>query len=133
MNVVDVLAVLLVIMAVLPVLAAVVLWRFRHSESTVLRERAQLSLLLAGLAIITAVLALNRLLGWGFSGPVVSIPFAVLLLLLDLASGRWLWQFWFGDFGEPRDWPETPIELEDRTVGDERRRLQAKAAEEEDG
>lgn len=91
-------AIALVIMGVLPVLTAVVLFRYRHADSETLRERASLSIPLAILGVTVAVLALNRLLDLGMEGELVALPFGVVLLIVDIASGKWLWQWWTGRF-----------------------------------
>lgn len=92
----TVLAIALVVMGILPVLTAFVLVNYRDAGSAALRERADLSILLAVLGLTAAALALNRLLNWGLADEAIAIPFAVVLLLVDVASGRWLWQFWRG-------------------------------------
>lgn len=121
----TVLSVLLVPMGLLPVLAAVVLWRHRRSESLTLRERAQVQLVLAAVAVSVAFLALNRVVPLNIPQEWVSVPFVGALLLMDIQSGRWLWQYWFGRFSERTGGgPETATERQDREVGDERRSRQ---------
>ena len=127
----TVIVVLLVVMAIPPIVSAMVLWSYRHSDSWALRERWFMSLVLAVQALVVAGLALNRLLSLGFSGEVLTIPLASVLMLVDVASLRWLWQWWTGRLVQERDWPETDIEQQDRLVGDERRRLQSEADENE--
>ena len=84
---------LLVPMGVLPVITAIVLAPHVNSASMALKERARLSIVLALLGVIVAVLALNRLLNLGLSGAWLVLPFATALLLVDGASGVWLWQY----------------------------------------
>lgn len=92
-GLVNVLAWLLIPMGVLPVITAVVLAPHLNSASMALKERARLSVVLALLGVIVSLLALNRLLELGISSAWLAVSFAVILLLVDAASGMWLWQY----------------------------------------
>ena len=102
MTAVDVLTIVLVPMGLLPVLTAVVLVRHVNSTSMALKERSRLSLVLAFLGVIVTLLALNRLLGWGWSGELLVIPFGIALILVDGASGIWLVEYLRGKFDDRR-------------------------------
>lgn len=99
MTAVDWVSLILVPMGLLPVLTALILVRFVNSESLALKERARLSIVLAFLGVIVTLLALNRLLNWGWSGEWLVLPFGIALILVDGASGVWLWQYLAGKFG----------------------------------
>jgi hypothetical protein len=86
-------------MGLLPLLTAAVLIRHVNARSVALRERARLSIILAALDVIVMLLVLNRLLGWGWSAEWLVIPFGISLVLVDLASGAWLYQYVRGRFG----------------------------------
>lgn len=111
MTAADVLSFILVPMGLLPVMTAIVLFRHINAPSLALKERARLSLVLAFLGVIVTGLALNRLLGWGWSGEWLAIPFGAALILVDVASGLWLVDYFRGKFGE------TELQREDREEG----------------
>lgn len=83
---------------VLPVVTAWFLRRYRNEDSQALRDRWHVAVVMAILGVITTFLAANRLLGLGISGEVLLLPFGVALLLIDLVSGLWLWDYWRGAF-----------------------------------
>jgi hypothetical protein len=87
---------LLVPMGLLPVATGIVLWRYRNSDSAALRERARLALLLAVLGLLVALLALNRIASLGIEGEQLGLAFVGALLLIDIASGLWLVEYWQG-------------------------------------
>jgi hypothetical protein len=127
----TVILVLLVPAGLLPVVTAWFLRRYHDAPSQALRDRWHVALVMAFVGVITALLAANRLFAWGIEGEILVIPFGLSLLLIDLVSGKWLWDYWTGAFSERTGGgPETPIEQEDRMVGDERRRLQAESKDE---
>lgn len=86
-------------MAILPVVTAVVLsvkaW---HADSPSLRERWLVSIVLAAVGIMAAVLAANRLWALELRGEVIAIPLGLVLLAVDVVSGKWLWDYWMGRF-----------------------------------
>lgn len=94
----TVILVLLVPAGLLPVVTAVLLSRYRHTDSRALRDRWHVAIVMALVGLTTTFLAANRLLGWGIEGEVLILPFGVALLLIDLVSGKWLIDFWQGKF-----------------------------------
>lgn len=109
---------LLIPAGLLPVFTAWELRRYRHTTSPALRDRGHLSLVLAVLGLTVTFLSANAAFGWGIRGEVVALPFAVVLLAVDLLSGKWLIDYWTGAFDSDR---ETDIQREDREAGDKRR------------
>jgi hypothetical protein len=95
--VLNVLILLLIPAGLLPIGTAWVLRRYRHSDSQALRDRWHLALVLALLGAIISLLAGLRLLDIRL-GEIGSIPFIVVLLAVDLVSGRWLIDFYQGRF-----------------------------------
>lgn len=93
---------LLVPAAVLPILTAAVLRGHLNDPSAAARDRSHLALVLAGLGVVTALLALNRLLGWNLAGEALTVTFAAVLLAVDILSGKWLYEYWTGGFSERR-------------------------------
>ena len=89
--IVAVIAWILLPMAILPVLTAVVLtvkaWGF---TSPALNERWLVSLVLAAVGIMAALLAANRLWQWELTGEIIALPLGLVLLAVDLVSGKWL-------------------------------------------
>src|SRR5688500_9684638 len=122
---------LLIPAGLLPVLTAFVLRRYRTADSQSLRDRWHLALVLAILGGVSTFLAANRVWELGFRGEWITISFALVLLAVDVVSGKWLLDFMRGGFDERQHGPETAIQKEDRQVGDTRRELQSKAANEE--
>ena len=110
--VLTVVVILLIPAGLLPIITAWVLRHYRHQTSPSLRDRWHLSLVLAALGAIVSLLSLNRLLDWGLTGDVLVVPFGVVLLAVDLLSGRWLLDHWRGRFDLPP--PETPEEVINR-------------------
>lgn len=86
-------------MAILPVVTAIVLsvkaWQ---ADSPSLRERWSVSIVLAFVGIMAAVLAANRLWELELRGEAIAIPLGVVLLAVDLVSGKWLWDYSAGRF-----------------------------------
>lgn len=84
------------------------------------------------LALDFLIIAAHRVAGLPFAD---HEWFAVLTSSLAVGAvavyGYYEWRV-IGHVRERRDWPETPIEAEDRQVGDERRRLQALAEDDEE-
>lgn len=97
-GVVDVIAWILLPAGALPVLTAWVLRRYRKADSASLRDRWHLSLVMAIVGIMAAVLAGNRIWEWGLRGEVIAIPLGLVLLAVDVVSGKWLLDFWRGRF-----------------------------------
>ncbi len=121
---------LLIPAGLLPVLTAWVLRRYRSSGSQALRDRWHVSIVLAALGVFAAFLAANRLWGWGVDGEVTSLLFVLILLAVDIVSGRWLIAYWTGAFIErDHDELETSEQREDRKFGEERRDLRDAAVE----
>lgn len=96
--VLEVIIWLLIPAGLLPVLTSAVLARYRHADSQSLRDRWHLSLALAALGAIVAILAANRLWDWGISGMAVTITFGLILLAVDVVSGKWLLDYFRGRF-----------------------------------
>ena len=119
--IVEIIAWALLALGCLPVVTAWVLRKYRHSESRSLRDRWHVALVLAGVGAVSAFLAANRLFEWGLRGEAVAVPLGVILIAVDLVSGKWLLDYFTGSFAEGRDRPETAIEAEDRHAGDIRR------------
>ena len=92
MMLVDAIAWLLLPAAVLPIVTAFVLRKYRHAESPSLRDRWHVALVMA------AVLAANRVWGLELRGEIIAIPLGVVLLAVDVVSGKWLWDFARGNF-----------------------------------
>lgn len=114
----------------LPVVTAWYLRKYRGERSQALRDRWHVSLALAALGLVTALLAIAALTDIRL-GTTFWAAFGIVILAADLVSGKWLLDYFNGGFSERTGGgPETAIELEDRTVGEERRRLQAEAKEE---
>ena len=88
---------LLIPAGLLPVLTAIVLVRYRTSDSKSLRDRWHLSLALAGLGLLTALIAADALFDWGL-GLERWVAFGVVLLAVDFVSGKWLLDYWRGRF-----------------------------------
>jgi hypothetical protein len=82
--------------SLLPVLTAWILRPYRDADSPSLRDRWHLSVILALLGLLAAVVAVAALLG--ASAGWLWIPFGLALLLTDLASGKWLLDYWRGRF-----------------------------------
>lgn len=83
--------------AVLPVVTAIVLRRYRNADSQSLRDRWHLALVLAALGALAALIALNALLHLAL-GPWLWVPFGVILLIVDVVSGKWLIDYRNGRF-----------------------------------
>jgi len=96
-TIVTVLAWLLIPMGLLPVIAWLVLRHYANADSPTLRERARLQRILALLGLAVTLAAINNVFALNL-GALVTIPFAVILLLVDVASGRWLWDAWRGRY-----------------------------------
>lgn len=128
----DVVIWILIPAGLLPILTAFVLRRYRNDPSQSLRDRWHVALALAALGVATMLLAANRVLSWGFAGEWVVIAFALMLLVVDVVSAKWLIAYYTGAFEELPRHPETAIEREDREVGDTRRAKQAEALEKEE-
>lgn len=88
--------VVLIPAGVLPVVTAIVLRRYRNSDSQSLRDRWHLALALALLGLLTAVIAGLALLGIRIGS--VWVAFGLALLIADVVSGKWLIDFWRGRF-----------------------------------
>lgn len=119
--VLTVIVVLLIPAGLLPIVTAWALRRYRSQPSQSLRDRWHLSLVLAALGGIVSVIAANRLLGWGVEGEALILPFALVLLLVDVVSGRWLLDHMTGKFDLPA--PDTPEDVIDRHAREARRVL----------
>ena len=128
----TVIEVLLIPAALLPIVTAFVIRRYRNSDSQALRDRWHLALVLALLGFVTAMVAAMILLDIQ-NVDVIWIAFGLVLLAVDVVSGKWLYDYSTGGFEERAGGgPETAIEHEDRIVGDKRRKLQADAAEQDE-
>lgn len=96
--VLTVLLILLIPAGLLPVVTAVFLSRYRNVGSKALRDRWHVAIVMAMVGLTTTFLAANRLLSWGIEGEILVVPFGIALLLIDLVSGKWLFDFWQGKF-----------------------------------
>lgn len=92
----DVIVWLLIPAGVLPVVTAWVLRKYRHSDSPALRERWHLALVLAALGAITATIAVLAV--FGIRSGLVWVVFGLVLLAVDVVSGKWLLDFRRGRF-----------------------------------
>ena len=118
---------LLIPAGLLPILTLVVIWGYRNADAQSLRDRWYIAIVMALLGGVTAAVAADALFDWGL-GLERWIAFGLVLLGADVVSGKWLWDFYFGTFDERRRGrTETPLEREDREVGDTRRQLQAES------
>jgi hypothetical protein len=93
---IEALAWALLIVPLLPLGALYVLRHHWHTPSLLLRLRLWTTVRDAALGLFIALLAANRLFGWGLSGPGLAIPFAIGMLLVSLPSGWWLVLYWRG-------------------------------------
>lgn len=82
----------------LPIITAFVLRKYRHADSTALRDRWHIALVMAAVGVMAAILAGNRLWEWGLSGEAIAIPLGIVLLAVDFVSGKWLIEYWRGAF-----------------------------------
>ena len=98
MTLVDIIAWLLLPAAVLPIVTAFVLRKYRHAESPSLRDRWHVALVMAAVGVMAAVLAANRVWGLELRGEIIAIPLGVVLLAVDVVSGKWLLDYWRGAF-----------------------------------
>lgn len=89
---------LLIPAGLLPIITAVVLSRYRHADSRSLRDRWHLSIALAILGGLVSLLALNRVAALGFRGEALVAIFALVLIAVDVVSGKWLLDYWRGRF-----------------------------------
>lgn len=89
---------LLIPAGLLPIITAVVLSRYRHTDSTSLRDRWHLSIVLAILGGLVSLLAFNRVAALGFRGEALVAIFALVLIAVDVVSGKWLLDYWRGRF-----------------------------------
>jgi hypothetical protein len=126
-----VIAIVMIPASLLPIVTAFVLRRYRSAPSQALRARGHVSLALAALGAVTGFLAIGAItdieLGTGFWA-----AFGLVIVAVDIVSGKWLLDYLTGGFAERvGGGPETEIEHEDRIVGDERRRLQEQARDDE--
>ena len=97
-GLVGVIVWLLIPAGLLPIVTAIVLSRYRHSDSPALRDRWHLSVVLAVLGGLVSLLALNRVLALGFQGEALVATFAAVLIAVDVVSGKWLFDYWRGRF-----------------------------------
>ena len=88
----------LVPMGLLPVITALVLLPQVNSHSIALKERARVQILLGLLGGSVAILAANRVFAWNLELGWVLIGFVLMLILIDIASGIWLWLYLTGRF-----------------------------------
>lgn len=95
-QVITVIAWLLIPAGVLPVVTAWVLRKYRHSDSAALRERWHLALVLAALGAVTATIAIFAVLG--IRSGLIWVVFGLVLLAVDVVSGKWLLDFRRGRF-----------------------------------
>lgn len=95
---IEVLAWLLVPMAILPVITAVVLFRHLNARSLALRERARIAQLLAVMAVTVGVIAARVVFNLDIDLIWVWVSFAVIVLAIDIASGAWLLAYILGRF-----------------------------------
>lgn len=83
------------------------------------------------LSVDFLLIALHRALDWQIAD---QVWWALLTSAIAIAAVG-VYGFYelrvIGRVRERRDWPETALEAEDRAVGDERRRLQAEAADDD--
>lgn len=122
--------ILLIPAGLLPCVTAWVLRRYRASNSQALRDRYQVAIVLALLGATTSVITILVLLGIRIG--LGWIVFGLVILAVDVVSGKWLLDYWTGRFADrPDGAPETPLEREDRQAGEFRRRLQARREDEE--
>lgn len=89
---------LLLGMSALPVLTALVLLRHVNSPVLGLKERARLAQVLGLLGVIVGAAAMNRLFNLGWPNDVIGMILAAGLLLVDIACGFWLWDYYAGRF-----------------------------------
>lgn len=110
--------------SVLPIITAWFLRRYRHEPSQALRDRWHVSLALAALGAVTGLLAIGALtdieLGTGFWA-----AFGVVIIAADVVSGKWLLDYYRGNFYTRPPGEETALERQDRRAGNYRRELQA--------
>jgi len=92
----TVLAWALIPAAILPIVTAIVLSRYRKSSSQSLRDRFYLAVVLAFLGIVAALVALTVVTDLR-TGPLWPI-FAIALLAADVVSGKWLLDYQRGRF-----------------------------------
>lgn len=100
MAVADVLIFLLIVVPIFPIATFAVLawhtpWR---AGSPSLSERTLLAFRDASVGVVVAVLACNRVFGWGFQRDTVLMLIASLLLLISLPSAYWLLLYARGAF-----------------------------------
>ena len=81
----------------LPVLTLLVIRKYRHAASQSLRDRWHLAIVLAALGATTTVIAADALFDWGL-GLERWIAFGIVLLGVDLVSGKWLIDYYRGRF-----------------------------------
>ena len=89
---------LLIPAGLLPIITAAVLSRYRHADSRSLRDRWHLSIVLAILGGLVSLLAINRVATLGIDREVALAAFAVVLMAVDVVSGKWLLDYWRGRF-----------------------------------
>lgn len=124
---------ILVVVPVFPILTSVLLAQHWKTDSVTLHERTIVAVRDAGVAAIVALLALRYLIGWDWPPGLTIALFYVALLMVSVPSTYWLWLYFFGHFEpELRGDAETPLQREDRLVGDTRRELQARDADPEE-
>lgn len=90
---------LLVPMGILPAITAAVLARHINSPSTALKERARLAQILGLVGLTVAAIAANRVFSLELNLAWVWVAFGLLLLLIDAASGIWLYLYLTRRFG----------------------------------
>lgn len=124
----------LVIVPILPALASIALVRHWKEDSVTLHERTIIAFRDWGVGSIAALLSLETLFDWNWPTLLWVMTLYIGLLLMSIPSAYWLYLYLTGHFmpTPERVHQETPIEKEDREVGDTRRDLQAQAAEQEE-
>lgn len=95
---VDAIAWLLIVVPALPLATALILGQHIRSESPSLAERALIAVRDCLVASMAALLALNRILGWGWPGQVIVLVLGMALILVSVPSAYWLWQYRRGAF-----------------------------------
>lgn len=88
---------LLIPAGLLPIVTAIVLWRYRKANSQALRDRWLVAVVLALLGAMAALIASDALFDWGL-GLERWIGFGIVLLAVDFVSGKWLIDYMRGRF-----------------------------------
>lgn len=89
---------LLIPAGLLPIATALVLSGYRKARSQALRDRWHVSIGMAMVGLVTMILALSALDIIDIRGEPFWIAFGLAVLVADVISGKWLYDYWTGRF-----------------------------------